>query len=284
VRYEFVLNDPVEYDIEAFACPLPSLGLSGYNWPLNPNFLNLVRVTLRNRAASAQTVVFGLGEGARPGFIEGVMQWTPKTNAIHPYMSLFVTNSHLIRGEQAKAVDGFYSFLIHSTSTQGFPEGVFYQKREAWGDTVPHLWAAAFYVTTLRNMLVREEGRDLHLLSAVPSAWLEPGKGIRFENVPTRFGKISLKVEAQKDAFVLCFTRPDGFDPERVIIHLPADLEVTAFGRCGNGVKTSPIRDVFIPGMDLKEENALNIYIRRKPGAPHPDFAAKVAEYLSGSR
>jgi hypothetical protein len=227
---------------------------------------------------------FGRGEGAKPGFIEGVMQWTPKTNAVHPYMSLFVTNSHIVRGEQEKAVDGLYSFLLHSTSTHGFPEGVYYAKREAWGDTIPHLWAAALYVTTLRNMLVREEGQDLHLLSAVPAAWLEPGKKISLEKAPTRFGTVSLTVEAGKDAVVVRFSRPDRADPERVLIHLPPDLEITGVGRCGNGLKTSQLREIFIRGMDLKEENALNICVRRKPGVPHPDFAAKVAEFLSGSR
>jgi hypothetical protein len=223
---------------------------------------------------------FGGGEGARPGFIEGVMQWTPKTNATHPYMSLFVTNSHIVRGEQEKAVDGFYSFLLHSTSTQGFPEGVYYRKREAWGDTLPHLWAAALYVTTLRNMLVREQGRDLHLLSAVPSAWLEPGKAVRLASAPTRFGKVSLSVEAGKDSLILRFTRPERSDPERVLVHLPADLEVTAIGRCGNRVRPTDVQDIFIPGRDLKEENAFEIRILRKLGAAHPDFESKVAEFV----
>lgn len=227
---------------------------------------------------------FGEGEGAKPGFIEGLMQWTPKTNAVHPYMSLFVTNSHIVRGEQEKAVDGFYSFLLHSTSTQGFPEGVYYRKREAWGDTVPHLWAAALYVTTLRNMLVREEGEDLHLLSAVPSVWLEPGKRTGFEDAPTRFGRISLTVEAGKDALVVRFTRPDRTDPKRVLIHLPPELEITGISRCGNGVKTSRVQETFVPGASLTDENELRIGIRRKPGRAHHDFAAKVAEYLTASR
>jgi hypothetical protein len=227
---------------------------------------------------------FGRGEGGRPGFIEGVMQWTPATNAIHPYMSLFVTNSHIVRGEQEKAVDGLYAFLLHSTSTQGFPEGVYYRKREAWSGTIPHLWAAALYVTTLRNMIVREEDGDLHLLSAVPSGWLEPGKRIVFENAPTRFGRISLAVEAGKGKLVVRFTRPERADPERVLLHLPPDLEITEIGRCGRGVKVRGAREVFIPGPSLAEENDLEIAVRRVSGVRHPDFSSKVAEYLAGSR
>jgi hypothetical protein len=227
---------------------------------------------------------FGRAEGAKPGFIEGVMQWTPATNAIHPYMSLFVTNSHIVRGEQEKAVDGFYSFLLHSSSIQGFPEGVYYRKREAWGDTIPHLWAAALYMTTLRDMIVREEDGDLHLLSAVPSGWLEPGKKIVLGNAPTRFGRISLTAEAAREMIVVRFTRPDRVDPERLLLHLPPDLEITEIARCGRGVKMSGVREVFIPGASLTEENTLEIAVRRTPGVRHPDFASKVSEYLASSR
>jgi hypothetical protein len=227
---------------------------------------------------------FGREEGAKPGFIEGVIQWTPRTHAIHPYLSLFVTNSHIVRGEQDKAVDGFYSFLLHSTSTQGFAEGVHYQKREAWGNTIPHLWAAALYVTTLRNMLVREEGQDLHLLSAVPPAWLEPGKVIVYENAPTHFGPISLSTEAREDEIIVRFTRPARVDPERLLIHLPPEIEITEVGRCGRGVKMSRPRDVFIPGWNLKEGNVINICIRRKAGPPPRDFAATVAGFLGSGQ
>jgi len=58
-------------------------------------------------------------------FIEGVIQWSPActSRSDPPYMSQFVTNAHIIRGEQEQAVDGFYSFLLHTTATHGFPEG-----------------------------------------------------------------------------------------------------------------------------------------------------------------
>lgn len=193
-------------------------------------------------------------------------------------------NSCIIRGEQDEAVDGLYSFLLHSTSTQGFPEGVYYEKREAWGGTVPHLWAAALYVTTLRNMLVREEGRDIHLLSAVPAAWLEPGKKISFENAPTRFGVMSMTAEAGKDFVDVRFSRPARADPERLLIHLPPEFEITGVSRCGNVVKIGQLRDVFLPGRNLDDRNEIRIGVRRKPGTRRPDFAAKVAEFLAASR
>ncbi len=228
---------------------------------------------------------FGRGASERPGFIEGIMQWAPGTRILQPHMSLSVTNSHIIREEQEEAIDGFYSFLLHSTSTHSFPDSVQYQTKEAQGDHLPHLKAAALYVTTLRNMLVREEGENLHIFSAVPSAWLEPGKTIRFENVPTRFGRISVSATAEEDLIMINLTRPDRRDPERVLIHLPPNLGITEVGTCGNGssLKMAMARDIFIPGMNLLEQNPLKICIKRRPETGFPSFAVKVAQYRSGS-
>jgi hypothetical protein len=102
--------------------------------------------------------------------------------------------------------------------------------------------------------------------------------------VPTRFGKMSLSVEAQSDILIVRFTRPDRLDPDRLIIHVPPDLEITEVGRCGKGIKMSQARDVFIPGWSLLDGNTVNICIRRKPGVAHMDFSSKVAELQTASR
>ncbi len=201
--------------------------------------------------------------------------------AFHPYEALLLTNSYLIRDEQQKALEGFYSFLLHSTSTQGFADGIARSDREAHEDELPHLRAAALYITTLRNMLVREEDDNLHIFSAIPPDWFEPGRKIHFEGAPTRFGKISLAAECQDDAIFVAFTRPERMDPERVLIHLPQNLEVTSIGTCGRTIKMSMVREVFVPKMNLMDINVLSICIRRKPKTFSPTFASKVAEYLA---
>ena len=225
---------------------------------------------------------FGRSEGAPPGFVEGVMQWTPKMEAIHPYMSLFVTNTHLVRGEQEKAVDGFTSFLLHSTSTHGFPEGVFYKKREAWSDTIPHLWAAALYVTTVRNMIVREAERDLHLLSAVPAGWLEPGRKVAIAGAPTWFGRVSVEATAEKDQVSIKVNPPDRERPERVIVHLPPGFSVAA-AVVDESVKLSrgPAGEIVLEGPALANPFTLAVTVRRT-GAKSLSFENRVAEFLRG--
>ena len=225
---------------------------------------------------------FGRGEGAQPGFIEGVIQWTPKTDAIHPYMSLFVTNTHLVRGEQEKVVDGFYSFLLHSTSTHGFPEGVFYKNRAAWGDTIPHLWAAALYVTTVRNMIVREAGRELHFLSAVPAGWLEPGRKLLIAGAPTWFGRVSVEASAEKDQVFVKVVPPDRDKPDRIVVHLPPGLEVAAVV-VDESAKLSrgPAGEIVLEGPSLGNPFTLAVTVRRT-GAKSLNFETRVAEFLSG--
>jgi len=161
----------------------------------------------------------------RGGFVEGTIRWSPeKMRVIHPYMSTYVTNSEIIRGEREKAVDHFYHLLAHTTSTHGFPEGVYYETRTAWNNTVPHLWAAAQYIIVLRNMLFRSDGEVLHLLPAVPAAWLRPGKRIVVVGAPTVFGKVSFAIKGVDGGAEVRFSWPDRTAPKRVILHMPPRL------------------------------------------------------------
>lgn len=60
VRYDFVVNERVEYILEFFACPLESGGDAAYAWPDSPNFLNLARLTFRNLGPMPEKAVVGL--------------------------------------------------------------------------------------------------------------------------------------------------------------------------------------------------------------------------------
>jgi hypothetical protein len=163
----------------------------------------------------------------RAGFVEGTIRWgEEERKAIHPYMSTYVTNSEVIHGEQEKAIDHFYHYLAHTTSTHGFPEGVYFETRTAWGDTVPHLWAAAQYIILLRNMLLREDGDTLDLLPAVPTAWLRPGKSIAVLRAPTAFGEVTLAVRGYEGGCELILSRPNRTVPRQIVVHIPSQAVV----------------------------------------------------------
>jgi len=212
----------------------------------------------------------------RYGFVEGTIRWSPWAGPlIHPYMSTFLTNSALVRGEQERAVTDFYWYLLHTTSAHAFCEGLDYVTKLGWGDVIPHLWAAADYIILARNMLIREQGDDLHLLSAIPPSWLEPGKRTAAERAPTQFGEMSMAVSAEAVGLWITLDPPRRNPPGRIILHLPPQFAVrfvTADGRSivrqtdGSYVLNPATRNVRVTG-------------RLGAGMPLRTFASTVAEY-----
>ena len=85
-----------------------------------------------------------------------------------------------------------YASDLHAGSTFGSPE-----------ITDPLVCSSAVALQVLRQMLVLEEpdetgrpGERLHLLKAVPRAWLQDGQVIRLREVPTHFGPVWLEVHS----------------------------------------------------------------------------------------
>ncbi|MBI4605260.1 MAG: hypothetical protein HY721_25130 [Planctomycetes bacterium] len=157
------------------------------------------------------------------GFLEGTIRWCPgRVAAIHPYLSSYTTLASLTLGEHETVVEEIYSYLLHSTAANGFPEGIYHKRRFAWGDTVPHLTGAAQCANLLRHALVHEEGSELHLLKAAPDGWLAPGKRIDVERAPTHFGPLSLAVEGRERGIEVRLEPPRRSPPSRIVLHVPA--------------------------------------------------------------
>ncbi|MBM3473748.1 MAG: hypothetical protein FJX75_10810 [Armatimonadetes bacterium] len=248
----------------------PTLELAGTDWgnleciyptPLLPPFDRRVSATFAQ---------------ARKTFTEGTIRWCPDTQqVIHPYMSTFITNSDIIRGAQGRAVEGLYAFLLHSTSDHGLPEGVYYPSRTAWGDTVPHLWAAAQYVLLVRNMLVREWQDELHLASAVPDHWLAPGQEVAFLEAPTTFGRAGIRVQAEADRSRVWVTAPRAEGLRRVVVHTPPSIAIeAATPRVGTVRAVSEHSLILAPG-----NSCVELRITRHPFR-RCDYRTAVARYV----
>jgi len=155
------------------------------------------------------------------GFIEGTIQWLGAKDAIHPYMSAYTTMASLARGEHEQVVEDFYWYLLHATAAHAFPEGIFYKRRFAWSDTIPHVTGASNYAIMLRHMLIHERGDELHLLAAVPDGWLAAGQEIRAENAPTHFGPMSLCTRGTASGVEVRIDPPKRTPPKRIVLHVP---------------------------------------------------------------
>ncbi len=170
----------------------------------------------------------------RAEYAEGLMTYGGR---LHHYITMKNTESEIIRGQQKLALQDLYAILLHTSSTQaGFEWGVKpWATRDYGQDLAPHGWFAAEYMIMLRNMLVRGEKDDLHLLSVVSPAWSQPGESIRVDNAPTRFGRISFRAWYTADGMALQLQPqfyPQG-GPKQILIHLP--WFVTAMGATVDG-------------------------------------------------
>ncbi len=127
----------------------------------------------------------------------------------------------LVRGRHEQVVEDFYWYLLHSTAAHAFPEGIYYKRREAWSDTIPHVTGACNYAIMLRHMLVHESQDELHLLSAIPDWWLGAGQEIRVERLPTYFGEMNLTVRGTHEGVQIQVDPPRRNPPRRIVLTLP---------------------------------------------------------------
>ncbi len=162
------------------------------------------------------------------GFVEGTIRWTGLPNVIHPYMSSYTTMASLARGEHERFVEEFYWYLLHSSASQAFPEGIYFKRRYAWSETIPHVTGAANFAFLLRHALIHERGDELHLLAGAPDGWLENGKEIRVENAPTHFGPLSLTVRGTAKGVRVKLDPPRRQPPQRIVLHLPQSRPAVA--------------------------------------------------------
>jgi hypothetical protein len=169
---------------------------------------------------------------------EGIMTYGDG-RYLHHYLTIKNTLTEVIRGEQEQAVRELYALLLHTSSTQaGFEYAI-----RPWGDRnfegnlSPHGWFAAEYRTLLRNMFVREDGSDLHLLSVLAPEWIGAGKRIAATDVPTDFGKVSLTLDQPSDSSATLHIDSSWVDaPKHIVLHLPWFMKIESVTADGSKV------------------------------------------------
>lgn len=181
---------------------------------------------------------------ARGQFQEGLLAQSDAPVALQTYLrpdlTAAVAETELRRGEQQNVIERFYALLVHTSATHA---GIDYPTRP-WSDrdsdfSSPLEGSTGFtagFATLLRNMLLREEERELHLFSAVSPAWLQIGQSISVQNAVTQFGPISFTAEVKKDRLVIDFSSSWHTVPLHLIFHFPYFTKVSRI--LVNGLET----------------------------------------------
>jgi hypothetical protein len=150
-----------------------------------------------------------------------------------PYAGLDLAQGYLMLGQRARAWTILHWTLDHDP-TRGFfawPEGMSTKDLTLAEGDMPHGWMCAAVVSLVRNMLVRESGGDLVLLSGVPKEWLRPGAELAIRDFPTEFGKVSYRAKVSNGNVKLTFSgaRPRGRYrialPGRSVVDVPSSAQ-----------------------------------------------------------
>jgi hypothetical protein len=209
-------------------------------------------------------------------YAEGIMTYADG-EFLHHYLTIKNTLTEVVREDQEQAVRELYALLLHTSSTHaGFEFAIL-----PWGDRnfqdnlAPHGWFAAEYRTLLRNMMVREEGDKLHLLSVVSPEWMGKGKTIAVSQVPTNFGTVGFKLEqtGESDA-VLHLDAQFRQAPKAIVLHQPwfVDRETATVDGIGHQALNGEIE---IPA----GAREIHLHWTPKGHGPQMSYASAVEEY-----
>jgi hypothetical protein len=205
---------------------------------------NLLSLTPEQQLAPFDPRVTATLKATQARYAEGLMTYRQPDQGtyLHHYLTIKNTLTELIRGEDQQAIREFYAVLLHTSSTHA---GWEYSVRP-WGDRdfsgnlAPHGWFAAEYRNLLRNMMVREEGSTLHLLSAVSPAWIGAAKAIHVRNAATYFGQVAFDLEMPSETeatLTLAANFASGETPQRMMLHTPWFMQIVSVSVDGKPVE-----------------------------------------------
>jgi hypothetical protein len=211
---------------------------------------------------------------------------------LHHYETFYVTEGNTILGEQQKVIEDLYSILAHTGSTNsGFEFGIpAWTTRDPRSNFTPHGWFAARYMSQVRDLLVREEGTEVHIASALAPLWVRSGRQVKVTEAPTFFGSVSYTLDSRQDGATLSLANrwKDAASPTAVVFHVPwfiTAVSATIDGRpasiVGSAITLPPnARTVDLRWRRSAEPNlsydeAVRLYLEkyyRKPAGADYDF------------
>jgi hypothetical protein len=252
---------------------LDATGWPGTDWG---NLLSITPVELLDPHDPRVTATL-LRSQAR--YQEGITTYTEPDDGqfLHHYLTIKNTLTEVIRGDQPQAVRELYAELLHTSSTHaGFEYAIRpWGSRDFEGNLAPHGWFAADYRNLLRNMMLREDGDTLHLLSAVSPAWTGSGKTIRVDRAPSTFGTTSFTLRmASETSAVLELKNSWQNAPRAFVLHLPWFLQTES--AIADGIAMKPEGDTLSLPANTHE---VRLRWHRRPGSSQMSYAKTIAGY-----
>jgi len=258
----------------------PALDATGYQGTDWGNLLAVTPVALLDPHDPRVTATL---QRTQARYQEGITTYTEPDDGqfLHHYLTIKNTLTELIRGDQQQAIRELYAELLHTSSTHaGFEYAIRpWGNRDFEGNLAPHGWFAADYRNLLRNMMLREDAEQLHLLSAVSPEWIGPGKTIRVLRAPSTFGQtdFTLTMPTATTA-TLSMTNQWHHAPQAIVLHLPWFMQTTSVVADGTSIPViagtvqlpPTVREVHLNWHRIPNSSAMSY---------HKTVASYIAEY-----
>lgn len=214
-------------------------------------------------------------DATRAKYKEGIMTYG-NGRWLHHYLTMKNTETEVIRGDQQTAIDELYALLVHTSATHaGFEFCILpWSTRDFEMNLTPHGWFAAKYRALIRNMMVREQGKQLHLFSCLSPEWIHDGATISVHRAPTNFGTVNAALKCTSGKAVLTFNNEFSDAPEAIVLHLPWFMHVGSIHADGKAV-LEKASAVTLPAGTRRVEIAWS----KKPESPSLSYAKAVEEY-----
>jgi hypothetical protein len=127
----------------------------------------------------------------------------------------------LRRGEADRAAGYLYSTLNHSTPLFSWCEerGQEAGTKKISGDR-QHLWTPLAVVRYIRDAMVYEDGKTLHLAAGTARNWLAEGQTVGLAKAPTHFGDVTYRITSAPGVLRAEIDPPTRVVPGSIVLHL----------------------------------------------------------------
>jgi hypothetical protein len=194
-------------------------------------------------------------------------------SGVWPGESMDVAETYLLRGDREKAIGLLIAALNHSYTTNVWKEETLVDKtlpnwcgkphpptavnQTGTGDQ-PEGWAHPNLLALVRNLLLREQGRTLHLLSGIPADWLMEGQKLSVCEAPTMLGKVSYVLN-YPNAKTMTFELTTLSSVPEAVIHFPISKGRTIAAARVNGQPSRNISGSTVTLTDVRGTSQVEI-------------------------
>lgn len=115
-------------------------------------------------------------------------------SGINPNLTLQLAQT-LLRGGDARGFELVNAVAKLASPTGQWPEAIHPRTGGGCMGDGQHLWTAAEWLATIRNLFVREERNSLVIGSGIPAHWYYQGENLKYGPTWTPWGRLSLELQ-----------------------------------------------------------------------------------------